>query len=222
MENKTTQYITKYNDIENLLNKIPNAPIDANMKWLEDNISDLKIKNKLYLCRVIRNYIQHNSDGKEFISINDNNLSFLDEMKTFVLNKIQKAEDIMVPSKKLISATTDSKVVDVIKIMNSKNYGFIPIFDKNEVYITCFTKEDALILFEQDKIKKTTKFSNLDIKKDFNKNKVLVKFSSKDKLIEEVSEILNQNNLKSTKLLITDNGKSTGKVIGLLTKSMVL
>ena len=47
MIDKYSLFITKFKEIEILLPKIKNAPLDANMKWLEDNTSDLNIKNKL-------------------------------------------------------------------------------------------------------------------------------------------------------------------------------
>lgn len=50
-------FLNKFKSIELLIPKLPEAPIDANMKWLEDNvIENLEDKNKLYLCRVTRNY----------------------------------------------------------------------------------------------------------------------------------------------------------------------
>lgn len=217
LENKIAIYITKYNDIENLLNKLPDAPSDANMKWLEDQITDIKIKNKLYLCRILRNYIQHNSDFKEFISITDTMIDFLDEIKSLVLNKLTLIKTVMIPKKKLIIKKLSDSILETIIIMNSKNIDCIPIIDDNETVLTIFTKDDALQLFEKEKIKKSTKFKDLDQKKELNKNKVLFKFSSENKLIDEIIDLFTQE--KPIKLLIiTDSGNSKGKIIGLLSK----
>ena len=48
MEDNFSKFLFEYNKLETSLNKISGAPVDANMKWYEDNYTDQKIKNKLY------------------------------------------------------------------------------------------------------------------------------------------------------------------------------
>ena len=42
---------------------------DINVFWLENHAKDGSIQNKLRLCRMIRNYAQHNEDYKSFLAM---------------------------------------------------------------------------------------------------------------------------------------------------------
>lgn len=221
MEDKYTTYISKYNDIETKICKIDGAPIDANMKWFEDSLEDIKLRNKLYLCRIVRNYIQHNSDYKDFISITDNMLNFLDSIDIMVNSKLNTAENIMIPLKKIQYRKINDNIFDTISFMNLKNIDYIPIIDDEYKVIGIFSISSVLNLISNDFLKKTSKFKDLDFKKYLNINKDTVKFINKDKLLEDIFEIFisSKGNKNPTKLIIiTSTGNSKGNVLGIITE----
>ena len=51
-----------------------------NFKWLEDQISDEDVKGKMRLCRTLRNFIQHEADYENFVSISNGMMTFLDDL----------------------------------------------------------------------------------------------------------------------------------------------
>ena len=220
MEDKYSIYISKYNNIETKLCKLNNAPADANIKWFEDSLEDVKIKNKLYLCRIIRNYIQHNTDYKEFITITDEMLKFLDSIDFMVSSKLNTAENIMVPLKKIKYGKIEDNIQDVVKIMSSKNFDFIPIIDNDYKLTGIFSVTSILTLISSEGLKKTSKFKDLDSKKYLGINKDTVKFIGKEVLVEDIYKIFfnSKNNKNQTKLIIvTSTGNSKGNVLGIIT-----
>ena len=95
-------FINEYNKLENILSQLSGAPNDANMKWLEDTLDDIKMRNKLYLCRIMRNYIQHNTDYRKFINITDEMIDFIRYMYKLVYSKLVTVDEYMIPLKKCI------------------------------------------------------------------------------------------------------------------------
>ena len=77
-----------YKKIETAIPKMKDAPIDANVRWFEESIVDMEKRNKLYLCRIIRNYIQHNADFKTFIHITSEMIDFLSNI--YIVSKNNK------------------------------------------------------------------------------------------------------------------------------------
>ncbi len=210
-------YIEKYNKIESLIKKIKDAPSDANMKYLEDMVEDSSIKNKLYLCRITRNYIQHNTDYKEFINISDAQLKFLDEIEDLVLGKIEKVEDIAIPVKKYKIKYIDEKTIDSFtEFVKTKN-NYFTILNKDDTLLGVLSIANIATLLIQQ-IKKTDKLESID-KKIYNSNKNVYKFVKKGSLYEEAINLFKEDT--NTKIVfVTENGKSTGKIIGIIERKL--
>lgn len=219
MEDKYTSFISEYNKLETILCKLPNASQEANMRWLEDSLTDMKTKSKLHQCRVLRNYIQHNPDYRDFINISPNMIVFLQDMYKDVLNKLNTVEIIMIPNKKIQMKLQTDNINDAINIMINKNIDYIPIIN-NDVVIGILSKDEVLKLYFNNEIKKTTKIKDIDIKKiSINKNEI--KFIEKNKLLEDALNLFNNQRTSKTPLrmlIVTSNGKSTGTILGLLTE----
>ena len=221
MEDNFSKFLFEYNKLETSLNKISGAPVDANMKWYEDNYTDQKIKNKLYLCRILRNYIQHNEDYRDFVAINDNMINFLTKEYIVAFSKITKAKDIMTPLKKFTSKSLKDNALETISFITSKKITFLPILNDDLTLVGALTPINALenIL---DCTKKTT-IKQLVDKKALTLPKDTVKFIKEDSLVEDVLEIFNSKNGKKEVeyLIVTDTGKSNGKVSGIITKNSI-
>ncbi len=209
MEDKYALYIKKYNEIENLIPKLKGAQPDSNMKYLEDITTDNSEKNKLYLSRITRNYIQHNSDYKDFIEISDGQLKFLDEIYLKVYGQLDTIKNIMVPTKKAFIKDSKEKISDSIDIFIKKEKNFIIISEENK-FVGILTPIDVLEIVNSG-IKKTDKFDGID-KKILNRNKQKVSFLKEDALIEEATKELKEKEI----IIVTDTGKSTGKILGIL------
>lgn len=209
MEDKYALYIKKYNEIENLIPKLKGAQPDSNMKYLEDITTDNSEKNKLYLSRITRNYIQHNSDYKDFIEISDGQLKFLDEIYLKVYGQLNTVKNIMVSTKKAFIKDSKEKISDSIDNFIKKEKNFIVISEENK-FVGILTPIDVLEIVNSG-IKKTDKFDCVD-KKILNRNKQKVSFLKEDALIEEATKELKEKEI----IIVTDTGKSTGKILGIL------
>lgn len=217
MEDKYSIFIKEYNKLETQLHKIPNAPIDANMKWYEDSITDPKLKNKLYYCRIVRNYIQHNDDYRNFIEISDGMINTVKEEYTKVFAKMIKAEDILTPIKKVQTKDSSDTAIDAISLISDKNLSFLPIVSNNTLS-AIMTPLNALQSYSS--CTKKTKISQLIEAKKINIPKEL-KVIKPEELLEDILNIF-ENTKKSKKpidyILVTDTGNLKGKIIGIITK----
>mgnify|MGYP002517942497 FL=1 len=171
-------------------------------------------------CRRLRNINSHN--------INDNYYLITDE----TITKLEKiVEEVKHPYKvsnkatlNIYSKTLNDNVMNTMKDMNEKNYTHIPIYDETNKHLVGIFSENSLFQYIlEDKIievDENTTFN--DIKKciDIKLSKEIVKFVVKDNLYDDVvnefiSEFKNKNKLSC--VMITQNGKETEKVIGIIT-----
>ena len=171
-------------------------------------------------CRRLRNINSHN--------INDNYYLITDE----TITKLEKiVEEVKHPYKvsnkatlNIYSKTLNDNVMNTMKDMNEKNYTHIPIYDETNKHLVGICSENSLFQYSlEDKIievDENTTFN--DIKKciDIKLSKEIVKFVAKDNLYDDVvnefiSEFKNKNKLSC--VMITQNGKETEKVIGIIT-----
>ena len=124
----------------------------------------------------------------------------------------------------IYSKTLNDNVMNTMKDMNEKSYTHIPIYDETNKHLVGIFSENSLFQYIlEDKIievDENTKFN--DIKKciDIKFSKEIVKFVAKDNLYDDVvnefiSEFKNKNKLSC--VMITQNGKETEKVIGIIT-----
>jgi predicted transcriptional regulator len=208
-------FLNKYKEIESIVCKIDNAPSDANIFWLEENIDDINKQNKLKLCRMLRNYIQHNNDYKNFVIISNGMIEFLDEIYNSIVAQFTKNVDMMTKcidsgTKKNIWIETDN-LIDFIKFIDKKDYQYFPILSKDNKLIGMFCYKYLYSIISNDiNIRKDTKINKYI--QNFKINKSYIKFVSKEDFYENTIQLLNDKTNKI--ILVTDNGKSTGTIIG--------
>lgn len=215
-------FIVSYNKLENILHKLPNAPIDANMKWYEDSLEDAKIKNKLYLCRILRNYIQHNEDASNFVEITNEMCSFIQDEYINMCSKMVSAETIMTPIKKMQVVEQKDLVLNAIDLMINKSLSNLSIIDDGKL-LGVLSLLNALKI-QKDATKKTTIKSCIEDKK-ITIPKDSIKFVSKTTLASEVVEIFesSRNSKKQVELIyVTDTGNSKGNILGVIFRENIL
>lgn len=204
MINKYEIFISKFKEIENLIKKLPNATSDSNFKWYEDSILDMEKKNKLYICRIIRNYIQHNKDYENFIEISDEMIKFMENILKEINGKISKAEDIMIQLNKINKCCIKDNCLDILKLMIKKKIEYIPLIE-NDLFIGIISIYDLTEFVLNNKSKNLSNFTK------FKKNNY--KFVKPNILTEDVLK-LKQNNIQF--IFVTENGTSKTKILGLI------
>lgn len=208
-QNIYEQFLDLYKQIELTIPKMKDAPSDANMRWLEENIDDQSIRTKLYVSRIIRNYIQHNSDFQNFISINFGMIEFLQEILLKISSQFMKNEDIMITGKQMFVRNIDDEIIETIKKMETKKQEYVPIISNDKIVGIFSNKTIRQLILKENKEKTFEKILNLmKIPSD-------VKFMKPEDNFEKTLEIMNNG---CNMIICTDNGKSSGKIKGIILK----
>lgn len=202
---KQDSFIELFKEIENVVKKLPNAPEDANFKWFEDITIDNEKKQKLYVCRVLRNYIQHHKDYISFVEISDDMLKFMKEVLLEITSQLNKVEDEMISINKIDSCTLKDKGIDVLKLMTKKKLEYIPLIENN-LFIGLISIYDLTNFVLENKNKNLSNFTK------FKKNSY--KFVKPSLLMEDVINIKKDINIKY--IFVTENGTMKTKILGVL------
>lgn len=130
-------FLQTYKELEALVQQNHNKTI-----FEYENDLDSTDSKKLQICRILRNYIQHNEDGYDFVAISDDMQKFLESLTISEKAKELKNKDMMVKpfSKKLISES----VLSAAKLLISKNLEFLPVLNEKKQLTGVVTKENMI------------------------------------------------------------------------------
>lgn len=106
---------------------------------LEQFISDPEIKDKIKVCRTLRNYIQHHPDADSFLSVTAEESAFLKERTEEVLALNGTAKDVMVRCSTVL--TDKNTLADFAAAMSAKNLSVYPYQEKNGVFSVLSEKD---------------------------------------------------------------------------------
>ena len=197
--------------------------LDECIKELEDKHYNPYYRERSFIdfCRKLRNIKFHN--------INDNYILITDD----TINKLKEIlEEAKHPfkveskaTKPVFDATLEDKATDIMKKMNEKNYTHIPIYkDKSRKELVGIFSENSIFQYLlKDKIIEVddnTIFNDIKDCISLDNSKEIVKFVSRDKIYDDVVNDFIYEFKKGQKLacvMVTQNGISSEKVIGILT-----
>lgn len=174
----------------------------------------------IQFCTRLRNIDSHNNNDKYYLITDD------------TINRLKKVlEEVKHPYKVYNKATTNiyykklsDNVLEAMKEMDEKSYTHIPIYEEDEKTLVGVFSENSIFqyLMEDGIIEVTNKTTFKDILKviDLEKSKEIIKFVAKnemyDKVVNEfITEYKEKNKLAC--VMVTENGKKTEKVIGIIT-----
>lgn len=140
MQNTNEAFLKKWAEIENDIKQLPDAPADANMKWYEDRIEDNEKKNKLYLCRVCRNYLSHNPD-KHFINVTSEMIEFLCDIQLEIRNQLDIIKVRMISKRKSLYVNLTDNILATIDLMKKKNISMVPVLNEKGAVLGIFSKD---------------------------------------------------------------------------------
>lgn len=201
---------------------------EDNDEKLASKIKDLKNKHRepfyskydfIDFCRECRNRISHNGYENDFIFYSGEMIEKLDD----VIEEIKHPYKVYdKATRNIYSANLSDKVREVMSVMMNKNYTHIPIYNggnlvgifSESVLFNYLYKNQIIEVDENTTFNDIMNFINLDNSKE------LIKFVSRDMLYDDVcsyfiDEFKNESKLSC--VLITQNGKETEKIIGILT-----
>lgn len=221
MENKATQFLERYREIEEWVLNNLNV---AEMKDLEQLPKYKTLRSNLAFCRLLRNLLSHydwSKAGNDMVIVTDQALRQVNNLY-YALNPVTlmrvaiRAGQIFAPS------PTDS-VLAAIKVMQRNDYSYIPIVENHRIVGVFSTKTIMRIVAEENSalLSDGLKFNDI---KDFirlaDESVAHYGFIDPNTNLEDVSEKFQRSKNRKMRLdmlFITDNGRSDGLLQGMIT-----
>lgn len=226
----SSKFLAIYNDLDKYMRKI----IDVGyMVGHTDLIKRMSDKNKIFTrykedlmdFAMLRNAIVHNPGKENEDSIaepHDKTVSRYEYIRDNVKNP-PIALNIAIKADYIYTTSMESVALDVMKEMNKNTYTHVPVieneritgvFSENSVFSYMVKNEDVLI--EKDvKIKEFADFIPLE-----KHESEFFRFVSKNKLVIDIEEMFQKelvNKKRLSVVFITETGKPTEKILGLIT-----
>ena len=185
------EYLEKYKKLEELLKQSQGFP--DSIFELETSYNNSKEGEKLKLCRLVRNYLQHNTDV--FIEPTEEMIKFLDSEIFEIESKFLRVKDQCIRSKAI---SEDLTFKEAILLLNTKN--FLPVVNKDNLVIGTF--------------------NDTVIRKSIKNNKLNNKIKTNKDLLDGVLPFVSMNdNIKDIQCgsyIVTLNGNKSEKYKGIL------
>ena len=190
-KNYKAEYLDKYKKLEELLRQSQESP--DSIFELETNYNNSKEAEKLKLCRLVRNYLQHNTD--DFIEPSEEMIKFLDSEVNAIESKFLRVKDQYTRAKAI---SEDLTFKEAILLLNTKN--FLPVVSKDNLVIGTF--------------------NDTVIRKSIKNNKLNNKIKTNKDLLDEVLPFVSMNDnikdIQSGSYIVTLNGDKSEKYKGIL------
>lgn len=185
------EYLEKYKKLEELLKQ--SQGFHDSIFELETSYNNSKEGEKLKLCRLVRNYLQHNTDV--FIEPTEEMIKFLDSEIFEIESKFLRVKDQYIRSKAI---SEDLTFKEAILLLNTKN--FLPVVNKDNLVIGTF--------------------NDTVIRKSIKNNKLNNKIKTNKDLLDGVLPFVSMNdNIKDIQCgsyIVTLNGNKSEKYKGIL------
>lgn len=185
------EYLEKYKKLEELLKQSQSFP--DSIFELETSYNNSKEGEKLKLCRLVRNYLQHNTDV--FIEPTEEMIKFLDSEIFEIESKFLRVKDQYIRVKAI---SEDLTFKEAILLLNTKN--FLPVVNKDNLVIGTFN--DAVI------------------RKSIKNNKLNNKIKTNKDLLAGVLPFVSMNDnikdIENGSYIVTLNGNKSEKYKGIL------
>lgn len=137
-QNNLSKFLDAYKALEtairnnsSLLGRLPfvgeNCVGIASVRDLEDAVTDEDLRDKLRLCRMVRNYAQHHDDASSFVGISDGMLSFVQSMAKTINLVGGSYKDCM--TKYTTPLTAQSTPSECAKALLKSSSDWLPVVD---------------------------------------------------------------------------------------------
>lgn len=199
MKNKNDEFLSLYKDLENLIPQIG----FTNMLDYENSIADINRANKLKLCRMIRNYLSHNSDGNDFIPLSSGITQFIVAEIMIVKSHFQTVKDILIPpsrAKTIVKTDTMDRIIDKFA-----NYNQVIVYDENKHIIGMITNKQIVDIILNNK-GSLSNLKKIQAKDMVVKLSPAIKFCKKDDILSDIDGYR----------IVTSDGTKDGIVQGII------
>ena len=219
-------FLDKYTELETFLRERNSDKIQDKYHFnifLDKEINKNRVKWDLY--RDIRNLLTHEHGIRNGMTVTEKLYQlFVDDVNQIIHPK--KAIDIAVPIHKIYKVKKSQTINTIIQTMLDKNYTCTPIVNEQGIIVGIFSAHSLMLYFNKHKQEILKDMSTVKVS-DFeqfcnlqNNPDIAYKFVSRNTTVNDVKDLFKEN-FNHTKRLnvifITNTGKSTEKVLALLT-----
>ncbi len=190
-------------------------------EYINDDDS-LHFREKLDLCREVRNLLSHNPkiDGENVIEPSSALTRDLEDIIKHV-EKPPLAINFGTKSKDIFYANIDQKVFKVMERMERLGYSHVPVLD-NGRFVGVFSHGTIFryMLKSKNAINSSTSLYELKFMYDIKSHKGNYKFAARDVSVAEVRRIfvtVIQKNKRVPAVFITENGRPHEQILAMLT-----
>lgn len=209
------KFIELYKKCEAAIPRMKAADADSNMYWLESQINDNDAKDKIRMCRLTRNYIQHHEDYVDFIQIHPNMISFLQNLLEQIQAQELNCEETMIPSVRGRTVNTILTCHSPYKACSrfaASGLQALPVLDEKGMLKGFLTAEDMFRLAADISSRKET--SAVLPEKYYKKTAGSISILKKDESYRSAISALSIGNL----VCVTNNGTAKEPVLGFFSK----
>lgn len=138
MENRAQEFLNQYKILEDLLTaRYANRDRHHQsvvMAFLND-AAGRPYREQLNLCREIRNLLSHRADigGEPVIEPSEGMVQLLQSICSYV-RELPLALSFATPRDKLLHATLNQNLFDVMKQMDKRGFSHVPVFERERLY----------------------------------------------------------------------------------------
>lgn len=221
---RSDDFLDKYKKLEEALNvkygldeKAFGSPV---VKFINDKESR-NYREKLDLCREIRNFLSHHADidGEPIIEPSESIIQFLDEVIQYV-ERPPLAIGFCTTYENVLKTSPSQKAQTVMKKMQRMGFSHVPVVSEGE-FVGVFSISTVFSYALKYGITEDLTIGDFDefLSPDKHENERF-KFMHKDSSLFEVRAEFEKKPFRSKKLAViflTENGTPYGKIVGLLT-----
>ncbi len=221
---RSDDFLDKYKSLEEALSlkygldeKAFGSPV---VKFINDKESK-NYREKLDLCREIRNFLSHHSDidGEPIVEPSESIIRFLDEVIQFV-ERPPLAIGFCTLYENVLKTSPTQKALTVMKKMQRMGFSHVPVVSEGE-FVGVFSISTVFSYALKYGITENLTIGDFEefLSPDQHENERF-KFMHKDVSLFDVRAEFEKKPFRSKKLAVvflTDNGTPNGRIVGLLT-----
>ena len=125
---------------------------EAPVFFLENHMADSARQAKLRMCRLIRNYIQHNPDAEGFVIVSKPMVLFLNDLVSDISRVRLSAKDVM---KRITLPTDTTTIAEAAEMLLKKKVPFLPVVDSDKVFLGVVSEHNIYEWFASGTTRKT-------------------------------------------------------------------
>ena len=192
-QKNVAKFIQQYNDFEKIISD-SNAVQARTVLEFEESLTlkDAEANQKLKVCRIVRNYIQHNDVN--FVEPSKEMIDFIANLSDYVRSLEMSANDVL---KKLTPLTLSDTITDAAKKLSRNK--LMPVVDKRKICIGIVTDETIRAAVSKG-TRPSSKLSNIE---SLIKSATII---SKDIPVKNITE----------NSVVTKDGTKNGQYVGVV------